>query len=73
MQSYQGQNMPVDAGPASMARQQNYYFNAHGRQATVNAQGPVRLLNPAQINFSHDDPSMPVQQHQNFMQPMAIQ
>lgn len=71
MQSYQAQNMPVDAGPASMPRQQNYYFNAHGRPTTVNAQGPVRLLNPAQINFSHDDPTMPV--HQNYMQPMNMQ
>lgn len=50
--------MPVDVGPATMARQQNYYFKQPMRQTAVGSQGPVRLLNPAQINFSVDDPSM---------------
>ena len=71
MQSHLGQNMPVDVNPATMPRQQNYYFKPPMRQTAVSGQGPVRLLNPAQINFSVEDPNMA--QQSNYMQAMAMQ
>ena len=54
-----------------MPRQQNYYFKPPMRQQAVSGQGPVRLLNPAQINFSVEDPNMA--QQSNYMQAMAMQ